>query len=282
MNNNKHRGGEMAFKSLVHYPYSYWLNLKYQAGVLFGLEKPEPVKNDGYPLPPVPLRYRVHGAPDISSFVTVGRRCANDLQTILEENSLSWSEFHQILDFGCGCGRVLRYLPACPDKERGLSGTDIDRKAINWCRENLPFASWHHNGSLPPTRYAESHFDFVFAISVFTHLDESYQNAWLSEIHRIMKPEGVLLATIHGEQFARMLGKGLGEALPNAGILNKATFTGALKLDGLPDFYQTTYHSRRYIEKAWGSLFEIIEYREKGMNRLQDAVLMRKRSQVKP
>jgi SAM-dependent methyltransferase len=270
----------MALKSLVHYPYSYWLSLKYHAKVLLGLKTPELLESDGYPLPHVPLRYRVHGAADTYSFVTVGRRCALDLLTILEENSLSWSKFDQVLDFGCGCGRVVRYLPARGDKERGLFGTDIDSQAIRWCRKNLPFAGWQVNSALPPTEYADNSFDFVFAISVFTHLDENYQNAWLSEIHRIIKPEGVLLATIHGEQFARKLGKGLGDALPGAGILNQANLTGALKLDGLPDFYQTTYHSRGYIEKTWGRLFEILKYKEGGMNRRQDAVLMRKRPPV--
>jgi methylase of polypeptide subunit release factors len=45
--------------------------------------------------------------------------------------------FESILDFGCGCGRMLLWLPEL-GRKRALHGTDIDADAIDWCREHLP------------------------------------------------------------------------------------------------------------------------------------------------
>lgn len=271
----------MAFKSLVHYPYSYWLSLKYHAGVLLGIEKPEPVKEDGYAMPPAPLRYRVHGSVKPDGFFRVGMNCARDIQKLLEDHGASYADFRGVLDFGCGCGRVLRFLPQIQTHARQVVGTDIDPKAIEWCRRRLAFARWDVNGALPPLGYPSESFDFVFAISVFTHLDESYQDAWLHEIDRILGPKGLFLATLHGESFAERVREGKGATIADRGICCQIGQTGVMKLDGLPDFYQATFHSRHYVERIWGEMFEILEYREKGMNGRQDAVLMKKRSQGK-
>jgi SAM-dependent methyltransferase len=272
----------MALNSLVHYPYSYWLSLKYHARVLLGVEKTEPVKNDGYPMPPVPLRYRVHGSVKPGGFCQVGMNCARDIEKLLEDHGRSYTDFRRVLDFGCGCGRVLRFLPRIETDAGQVVGTDIDPMAIAWCRRHLAFARWGVNGALPPLGYPSESFDFVFAISVFTHLDEYFQNAWLHEIDRILRPNGLFLATLHGESFAERVREENVATIADCGICCQVGQTGVMKLDGLPDYYQATFHSRHYVEHIWGEMFEILEYREKGMNGRQDAVLLRKRSQVKP
>lgn len=269
---------ESSLKMLSHSLYAHFLNVKYHTGLAIGTEHADALEKDGFPLPPPPLRYRVHGSINPNSFLRVGRRCASDIESLLEEQGFQFSAFSRILDFGCGCGRVLRFLAQRGVKNGQLYGTDIDAQAINWSQGHLPFAEWRTNPDLPPCKYESGSFDFVFAISVFTHLDEEFQNAWLCEINRILKPNGLLLATLHGEQFLRNVrGQQVG-ALENKGIVNEVGRTGVLKLDGLPDYYQTTYHSRRYIEEVWGRQFEVLCYKEKGMNKLQDAVLLRKRA----
>jgi SAM-dependent methyltransferase len=272
----------MPLKSLVHYPYSYWLSLKYHAGILVGVEKSEPVKRDGYPLPPAPLRYRVHGSVKPAGFLRVGQNCARDIETIVEDNGRPFKDLERVLDFGCGCGRVLRFLPRIHHEVGRVFGTDIDSKAITWCRKHLDFARWDVNGALPPLAYPSESFDFVFAISVFTHLDESFQNAWLPEIDRVLRPEGLFLATVHGETYADKVRVEKRTQLAEHGVCSQVGQTGAMKLDGLPDYYQATFHSRQYVERVWSERFEILEYREKGMNGRQDAVLMRKRAPLEP
>jgi SAM-dependent methyltransferase len=69
----------------------------------------------------------------------------------------------------------------------------------------LRFAEFGRNGLHPPLRWSDESFAFVYACSVFTHLDEPLQHAWMRELHRILKPEGHLLFTTHGEMWLTSL-----------------------------------------------------------------------------
>lgn len=51
----------------------------------------------------------------------------------------------------------------------------------------------------PSTRYADGEFDLIINHSVFTHLDEHYQDRWLEELQRIAAPGGVLVLSTRGE-----------------------------------------------------------------------------------
>jgi hypothetical protein len=53
--------------------------------------------------------------------------------------------------------------------------------------------------------------------------------------------------------------------------------TGKLKIDKLPDFYQSAFHTKDYIYQQWSAYFDIVRYEERGINNHQDAVLLRKR-----
>src|SRR5207248_1785974 len=106
------------------------------------------------------------------------------------------SSFRDVLDFGCGCGRTLRYF-ADQSPITDFYGTDIDAEAIAWCRRHLRFAKFKVNQALPPLSYRAEKFDLVYAVSVFTHIDEEYQFRWLDELRRITKPRGIVIVTTH-------------------------------------------------------------------------------------
>ena len=96
------------------------------------------------------------------------------------------------------------------------------------------------------------------------------QFAWLNELKRISKPGGVLLLTVHGASHA----KEAQAQITEGGFLFVVTQGGRFRLDGLPNFYQTTFHSRAYIEEKWSKLFKIIDYRERGIGGVQDIVIL--------
>ncbi|MBS2024304.1 MAG: class I SAM-dependent methyltransferase, partial [Deltaproteobacteria bacterium] len=138
-----------------------------------------------------------------------------------------------------------------------LSGTDIDPQAIAWCQRHLSYARTLVNPHLPPLPFDAASFDAIYAISVFTHLNEEMQLQWLAELRRVLTPEGVLLVTLLGG----------GEGLTNAGNLNwRGTF---------PSWYQDTLHSEDYVRKTFAQWFRVVAYVPKGMNAHQDVVLLR-------
>ena len=183
--------------------------------------------------------------------------------------------FKTILDFGCGCGRIVRafrhFLPS-----QNLYGTDIDPEAIEWLKTNYrDIAEFGVNPYLPPMSYKEETFDFIYSISIFTHLPEEMQFAWLEELRRITKPGGYLILTTHGETYY--------EKLPpeKQTIIKKKGFyyneDESLKTEGLPVFYKVAYHSHHYIRKEWRKYFDILKMIADGLDH-QDIILLQKRS----
>jgi len=230
----------------------------------------------GLRVPPPLLRYRVHGAFDLDSYLQAGQLSAQSLRALLSSVGKDLFSFDKVLDFGCGSGRTLRSLKDRPASCQ-LYGTDIDEQAIDWCKRHLDIASWSANNPWPPLAYAGQTFDFIYAISVFTHLDEYMQFAWLDELKRISKPDAVLILSVHGESTHAQLSAEAKATISEKGFLFGKGVTGLFKQDGLPDFYQTTYHSRAYIEDRWSRFFSVIGYVERGMNAHQDAVILQNR-----
>jgi SAM-dependent methyltransferase len=156
---------------------------------------------DGVPIPPARLRVLVSGAHDAGDFLRAGRLHADFLQRLVEPHA-AFGEMGALLDFGCGCGRIVRHWK---DLGPALHGSDVNPALAGWCADNLPFVRAQVNGAQPPLSYAAGSFDLVLARSVFTHLPEPAQQAWLDELRRILKPGGHLLFSVHGEHFARDL-----------------------------------------------------------------------------
>jgi SAM-dependent methyltransferase len=228
------------------------------------------------PVPPARLRHRVHGSLDKESFLLVGKTLANNIHNLCKIVDRDIYSFHQVLDFGCGSGRVIRNFQDAPSSCQ-LYGTDIDSELVRWCEKNLPLIRWSVNGFHPPLSYADNSFDLIYAISVFTHLDEKFQHAWLKELHRIAMPTAIIILSVHGEYCIKTLSPAIQSQIHSNGFMFVTGATGKLKLDKLPDFYQTAFHTKGYIYREWTKYFEVAHYVDRGINNHQDAVILRKR-----
>jgi SAM-dependent methyltransferase len=226
------------------------------------------------PLPPPALRHRVHGSFDSTSFLSIGKRLADDVEAALAGVDRDLSSFERILDWGCGCGRVLRHISDDNRPDR-LRGADIDPEAIAWCRGAFPGMAFDATGFEPPLPYSDASFDLIYGLSVFTHLDEELQARWLTELRRVSRPGGLVLLTTHGEVFSERLGPDDFERFRTTGFVHTVTFPGRFRVTGLPGFYQTSYQSRDYVMTHWAKEFSVEQYIVGGLKGRQDVVLLK-------
>lgn len=226
-------------------------------------------------LPPPILRYRVHRAFDAESYLQNGKDITRCLIDALNAHGVNLKDL-TVLDFACGPGRVISEFSGSSES-CSLHGSDIDAEAIAWATQNLSsLARFSINTTSAPTNYPAGMFDVIYSVSLFTHLDAAAQDEWLAEMQRLLKPGGVLLATIHGRFTTDSCTAAEIACLQRDGIVYRTDRKGRFKVDGLPDFYQTTFHTTDYVRRHWGRYFSVVEHIEGGLNGHQDIVVMRK------
>ncbi len=231
-------------------------------------------QSTGVAIPPEHLQVRVVGSYKAADFFTSGRDIADDLERLLVAQNRSLTSFPSILDFGCGCGRILVAVANRLQPGQRIFGSDIDAEAIDWCQARYArLASFALSPHVPRTLYSDAQFDLVYGISVFTHLPEPMQFDWLRELERITVPGGFLVLSVHGKTHCGLL-----PAPQRAQVEDLGFCYGVFgRTDGLPEFYQTTWHSERYIRERWSELFDVLDVQELAIDRRQDAVVCRKR-----
>lgn len=236
-----------------------------------------PLAPAGHAFPEPERRRRVHGDTNADGFVINGYSTFRKLSDALAGLDRTWESFPRILDWGCGCGRVLRHLPE--DVIPRLTGADIDEDNVEWCRRSFPGAQFQAVPLLPPTLLPGGAFDLVIGISVFTHLREEPQNAWLRELSRITRPGAILLVTIHGpaagaranisrEQYDEWMTRGFVATGLNIDL------KGAIPDDA---YYVNSLHTHGYVRREWGRCFEIAGIYGSCIANHQDLVVLKRR-----
>jgi len=223
------------------------------------------------PAPPDHLQNRVAGA--TGEYLKTGLEVAERIDALASRGGFAWPDGARVLDFGCGPGRVITALqPRHPNAV--FHGSDIDPEAIAWDQANLAHAAaFAVNGHAPPLPYSDAEFDFIYSISIFTHLPEDHQFAWLADLRRVLKPGGLLLTTTMNP-YSPYLPQDIHRSADATGF---AYWGDAGATEGLPDFYRLAYHSHDYLRREWGRDFDLLEIGDHDINGLQDSVLLRHR-----
>jgi SAM-dependent methyltransferase len=201
-----------------------------------------------------------------------------------------------MLDFGCASGRVLRHTSLMRPRSRIL-GCDINPNNIGFVRSYLPpkvFA--FHNLTFPPLPLPEKSIDFLTAFSVFTHISD-FEEAWLLEIARILKPSGVAFITFHPERSYHDIKPGhfmypilsrrhsaatlsSYQPLVDEAFLARKAFDRRLVFTYLdwPVNNANVFHTAEYIRSRWGELFTIEDIIPCAHGGHQDGLVLRPKS----
>jgi SAM-dependent methyltransferase len=153
------------------------------------------------PLPPPPLRRRVVG--DQRHYNTDHGRITREELTSRLPEPWEWSG-KRILDLGCGTGRVLRHFHAEAELAE-FHGCDIHAPSIEWLRAHMTMpVKLFLAPERPSLPVPDDHYDLVFAISVFTHITDTWAE-WLLEVHRVLGDDGVFICTFMGSGMSDQL-----------------------------------------------------------------------------
>lgn len=216
-------------------------------------------------MPPLELVLRV-GTPGPEAgidphevFDAVGRAERVHLLRLLPDG---WSfRNKRVLDFGCGAGRTLRHL--LEEAHQGeIWGCDIDEPSVSWLERNLaPPIRPLWNQDEPPLPFADASFDLVYALSVFSHLAESW-SAWLVELHRVLSDDGLLVATFHGRGTWELgVAGGRGVPFDEDVIGMHVEHFGSSFSDS---WGPAVYLSEWWIRGHWGRAFDVLAFEPEG------------------
>jgi len=231
--------------------------------------------------PDAEQRFRVIGSKDLNGFVLGGTTDFKRLDAAAEAISgKGFAGYPRILDWGCGCGRVARFTARVPGV--ALTGCDIDADNVAWCTAHLA-GSYALTTVRPPLPFADASFDLVYGVSVFTHMREPLQDAWLAELARVAAPGALLMMTVHGRtalDYAQLSPDdylALGKRVSEQGLYVSSSNT---QIDGHAlheGEYVNVFHDPDYLRDRWGKHFAI-EAVLPGYIFTHDLVVMRRRA----
>jgi SAM-dependent methyltransferase len=221
---------------------------------------------DGLPLPPPEFIALTTSEYDASRFYESGKHGGGVITDLFLRAGCDLSKTTTILDYGCGCGRVLRQWKTL-DADF-IAGSDYNPYFVEFLTRTLPFADVRHNAPGEPPPFENGTFDAIYALSVLTHLDPKTQDTCIDDLAQLLRPDGVLLVTVHGEsRTARLSDADRDRFLAGELIVHASDLSGSNAC--------ATWHPQAYLHEWLGERFESIDLVPDGASDVrQDAVLL--------
>ncbi len=248
------------------------------------------------PFPPETLMTNTSGLTERRDFAAHG---TDIYRALWDASDRPLNAYSSILDFGCGCGRLARMFSGHKGK---VQGCDIDARHVEWINDNLSFMQAKISRVVPPIPFVDDECDAVISISIFTHLTEASQDAFLAELHRVCQPNGRLFLTVHGERALDRANRephiramldmdearfqeaqrqinagGHGFILQFGHLTTTAVPGGAVdqgKAVSEPFEYGIAFTPEAYVRKHWSQWFDVLDYRSGGIHDFQDIVVL--------
>jgi len=169
-----------------------------------------------YPNIALPDAYTLYESYQLNyrKYIEDGELTANE---ILESVKKYLPANPSILDWGCGPARITRHLKK-KYPTAIVSGCDTNTTTIAWNKAHIKEIDFVEQQHQPPLPFADQQFDLVIGFSVLTHIPAAAQHEWLLELHRILKPGGIVWITTHGNHFIQQLSAGRKQETSEQGI----------------------------------------------------------------
>jgi SAM-dependent methyltransferase len=235
------------------------------------------LERDRLPLPDTQDREGYYGD-DHYHYWLSGALDAHKCREVVAATGLTPRDF---LDLGAATGRVTRHFATQVQGSKVWSA-DINLRHVRWTNEFLaPAVRAFQNTSIPSLPFADRSFDVVTAFSVFSHI-ETFDHAWLLEISRILRPEGVAILTANIENWQHV-----DERWPvYRAVANHPSFDPdwlgrpldsdrrvfRWRNDG--SYSSVVFMSEKYVRQEWGAMMEIVDILPK-FTQYQTAVVLR-------
>lgn len=131
----------------------------------------------------------------VKSYFSGGKANAEQVIAVMRSLDLIGGR-KRVLEFAAGFGRVTRHLKA-PLARNIFSASDIHEEACSQLKEKIGVTVYQSSDSPENLKIPEQ--DFIFVLSLFSHLPEKLFGAWLDKLYSRLSPGGVLMFTTHGE-----------------------------------------------------------------------------------
>ena len=247
----------------------YLLDVKrnWQSNKQFAKENPE------LRMPSLSLAYDAYAHTNHSAYWASGKVHAQFIGSIINQYAAKGPLF--ICEWGCGSARVLRHLPKVVAESSRFYGTDYNPDTVNWCRQNIENIEFELNKLSPPLPFETNSFDCLYCISVFTHLSSEMHSQWMREISRVVKPNGLIIFTTHGDACSQNLTSDEIESY-NAGNL---VVRGNIK-EGKRCY--VAYHPTNFVKQELLNPFEVVSHLKDNMSHelMQDVWVVRNTKQL--
>ena len=155
-------------------------------------------ENPNFRLPPSGLSYDAYAHTNGRAYYRTGKEHAHYFADLIK-GQINKREI-KICEWGCGPGRVIRHIPQLfADRSVELYGFDYNPRSVEWCNANISNVTFCVNALAPPLPSESNAFDCLYCLSVFTHLSREMHFQWMEELSRVVKPDGLIILTTHGD-----------------------------------------------------------------------------------
>ena len=211
---------------------------------------------------------RVKEEKALSWYLKSGIMSLQSIEKILVAGGKPFPSINSFLDFGCGYGRVARFLIQEIDADK-IWVSDIYKEAVDFQKKYFNVNGFYSHTESSKVEFPRR-FEVIYAGSLFSHLPENHFKEWLAALYNVLEEDGIFIFSTVGEFFCPPEI----ETDPSGFTFCKSSESRSLTTEE----YGLTYVTRDWVERLAGKLgISNLYFLEKELCEHQDIYVATKR-----